>query len=315
MSGNSDGENRTGSDRTTVQTRWEVPEETQAVANQLSEGLDADVIFYNGPIDEPYDHRFIEACANRKKRENVLLVLVTDGGSLDSAFRIASWLQGAYEEFTIYITGRCKSAGTLIAVGADDLIMSEDHGELGPLDIQMKDPEDSSGWRSGLDYSNTLLTLDNQAFHAYEKFRRDILRRDGNAVPREYAMKIASEMSIGFYQQVYGQLDAMSIGQASRALNIASEYGTRLLRYGGNSDRSRLNRLISGYPSHEFAIDYEETTHLFYNVYRPNDPEYELEVALGEYAINPHWPSEQEWDGFTPFRFPSAEPAEDEGEK
>ena len=308
-------ESTTDDDRATVSPRWVVSEEMRSIVNNLSEGLNADVIFYNGPIAEPYDHRLIQAGNGRRRRKNVFLMLVTNGGSLDSAFRITVWLQRAYDYFTIYITGRCKSAGTLIALGANDLVMSAEHGELGPLDIQMKEPGDPDGWHSGLDYSNALLALDNQAFQAYERFREDIIQREGDSVSREYSMKIASDMSTGLYRSTYGQLDPMRIGQARRALNIASDYGSRLLESGGNSDKGRLDRLISDYPSHEFVIDSEEALDLFYNVYMPNDAEYELAAAFSEDAIVPHWPSEPDWDGYIPFEFLSVEPVEDGGER
>lgn len=308
-------ESTTDDDRATVSPRWVVSEEIRSIANNLSEGLNADVIFYNGPIAEPYDHRLIQAGNGRRRRKNVFLMLVTDGGSLDCAFRMTVWLQRAYDYFTVYITGRCKSAGTLIALGANDLVMSAEHGELGPLDIQMKEPGAPDGWHSGLDFSNALLALDNQAFQAYERFREDIIQREGDSVSREYSMKIASDMSTGLYRSAYGQLDAMRIGQARRALNIASDYGSRLLRSGRNSDKGSLDRLISDYPSHEFVIDFEEAIDLFYNVYMPNEAEYELAVAFSEDAIVPHWPGEPDWDGYIPFEFLSVEPVEDEGER
>jgi ClpP class serine protease len=34
------------------------------------------------------------------------------------------------------VSGYCKSAGTLIALGANELAFGE-HGELGPLDVQI----------------------------------------------------------------------------------------------------------------------------------------------------------------------------------
>lgn len=293
--------------------RWRIKEPARQIADLVSRDLGADVIFYNGPIGEPYDRHFIEACAYRNKLENVLLILVTAGGDPDSAFRMASWIQQAYENFTLYVTGRCKSAGTLIAMGAHELVMSLEHGELGPLDVQMPAPEEPDGRRSGLDFSNALLTLDNQAAQAYEKFLENIAGAEDDAVSSEYAMKIASEMSVGLYGRIYGQIDPMHIGQASRAMDIALEYGSRLLEEGNNSDAMRLRELISDYPSHEYVINPKEATRLFDNVYESGDLELALAVSLGEAAIEPHWPGEENWNRFIPFEFLSTEPdAEDD---
>ena len=175
--------------------RWAITEGTRETAEILSDSLDADIIFYNGPLDDPYDWLFIEACAGRFKRENVFLILVTSGGSADSAFRIADWLQKHYKRFTLYVTGRCKSAGTLVAMGAHELIMSPDHGELGPLDVQLSAPEEPSGRRSGLTFSDALSRLDDEAYLTYENFLSRIIENDDGEVSREYAMKIASDMA------------------------------------------------------------------------------------------------------------------------
>ena len=294
---------------------WPIDKVTRAIANEVSKNLDADVIFYNGPIAHPYDYLFIEACAGRYQRANVLLILITSGGSADSAFRMASWLQANYQRFTLYVTGRCKSAGTLIAMGAHDLIVSDDHGELGPLDVQMPAPEEPEGRRSGLAFSNALLRLDFEAFRAYENFLSRIIEEGNETISKEYAMKIASDMAVGLYGQTYGQLDPLHVGRASRAMDIASEYGSRLLNEGKNSDNERLDELISDYPSHEFVIDRIEIERLFDKVYIPDGFLRLLALSLGEDAIAPHQPDPEDWDRFSPFEFLSTEPEDDEAEE
>ena len=296
-------------------TRWPIEKLVRVIADKVSENLDADVIFYNGPIAHPYDYRFIEACAVRYQCANVLLILVTSGGSADSAFRIASWLQANYQRFTLYVTGRCKSAGTLVAMVAHELIVSDEHGESGPLDIQMPAPEEPEGRRSGLTFPNALLRLDFEAFRAYENFLSGITKASDGTVSKEYAMKIASDMAVGLYGQTYGQLDPLHVGRASRAMDIASEYGFRLLEEGKNSDEERIYELISDYPSHEFVINSTEVARLFDNVYVPNGLEPLLPLSLGEYAIAPHQPSSEDWDRFIPFEFLSTEPEDDEVEE
>lgn len=66
----------------------------------------------------------------------MLFMLVTTGGDADAAYRLATTLQNHYETITCYVTGYCKSAGTLVAIGAHSLVMS-DCGELGPVDVQL----------------------------------------------------------------------------------------------------------------------------------------------------------------------------------
>lgn len=283
-------------------------EEALGVVNEISESFDADVIFYNGPLVPPYDHRFIRACAGRVRRDNVILVLVTDGGSADTAFRIAAWLQENYDNFILYVSGQCKSAGTLVAMGAHSLVMSGEYGELGPLDVQMYAPEVPNGRLSGLTFSSALIRLDEEASLAYDVFLSGIMEASGNMSSQEYAMEVAADMVVGLYGQTYAQIDPIQIGEANRAMDIASRYGSRLLEKGQNSDEERLNELISDYPSHEYVIDHVEAARLFDEVLVPQDSEYDLSLHLGEASVMPFWPDEEEMDRFIPFVFLSAEP-------
>ena len=108
----------------------------EQVVSSVAEQLDADVIHYNGPVQRHADTQLIQECITRRRRKNILLLLVTTGGDADPAYRIARCLQTKYERFFLYVSGYCKSAGTLVATGAHELVIS-DHGELGPLDVQM----------------------------------------------------------------------------------------------------------------------------------------------------------------------------------
>jgi membrane-bound ClpP family serine protease len=115
-----------------------VPDKGDAIkqaANQLASAADADVYLYNGETRRPSDEEVLCCCMDRKRRKNAILILVTEGGDPDAAYRIARCFQEHYELFTCIVPGYCKSAGTLITIGAHELVMT-DGGELGPLDIQ-----------------------------------------------------------------------------------------------------------------------------------------------------------------------------------
>jgi membrane-bound ClpP family serine protease len=66
------------------------------VVRAVSDQNDADVIFYNGPIGRPFDQLLIDACISRARRENVVLMLITEGGNPDAAYRIARCLQPTF---------------------------------------------------------------------------------------------------------------------------------------------------------------------------------------------------------------------------
>ncbi|MGL6436316.1 SDH family Clp fold serine proteinase [Aeromonas caviae] len=105
------------------------------VAQEPSEFFDCDVISYYGVIDKVGYINLSEIIEGKilsdTKSKDVILVLVTPGGDPDAGFRIGRALNHHYEKVTILIPDICKSAGTLIAVAANELIIG-DLGELGP---------------------------------------------------------------------------------------------------------------------------------------------------------------------------------------
>src|SRR5262245_34280210 len=85
------------------------------LANKVADAHNADVILYSGEIESPGADRIIKIARGDKRRENVLVILTTRGGSPDAAYRLARCLKRYYKKLILFIYGKCKSAGTLIA--------------------------------------------------------------------------------------------------------------------------------------------------------------------------------------------------------
>ena len=260
--------------------------EIKRLADIVAQALDADVVLYNGPLYPPFDVLFIKECTKRRRRTNLMLLLVTDGGGADPAYRIARYLQNNYSWFSLYVSGYCKSAGTLMATGAHELIMS-DHGELGPLDVQMSKKDELRERQSGLTVMDTLMALQDNAFMAFEGFFLEIKTRSQDAITLRTATQIATEMTTGLFTPLYNQVDPMHVGEARRAMSIASHYGRRLLGEGGNITPEALEAITSEYPSHSFVIDRQEATLLFNQVREPEPTELSLVEELGDRALYP----------------------------
>jgi hypothetical protein len=255
-------------------------DEITQIANKISEELNADILFLNTPIERPNDDTLIEMCLNRKLRKNIFVILITEGGDADAAFRMARILQNTYEKFFIFVSGYCKSAGTLITLGAHELIIS-DYGQLGPLDVQMAKRDELQEYQSGLTVMNALETLQNKAFSAFEKFFLDLKVKSGGVITLKTSTEIASSLTNGLFGPIFNQIDPMHIGEAGRSMSIAIEYGKRLADKTNNIDLNCLYDLIAGYPSHSFVIDRDEASTLFNNVRAPNDLEMNLVEKLG----------------------------------
>src|SRR5438128_1330430 len=97
----------------------------RAAAKKVSTALDADVIIYAGDIETPTDYQLMDKIKTGRSKSNALLLMTTPGGDAESAYRIARCLQRCYSppgKVVLFVDWFCKSAGTLAAIGMDELI-------------------------------------------------------------------------------------------------------------------------------------------------------------------------------------------------
>jgi ATP-dependent protease ClpP protease subunit len=85
-----------------------------AIMRRIVASGDTDILILNAPIESPRDRRLVKLLAARTCRPNLFMILVTNGGDPDVAYRIARCIQNHYERFTVCVSGVCKSAGTLL---------------------------------------------------------------------------------------------------------------------------------------------------------------------------------------------------------
>jgi hypothetical protein len=261
--------------------------ELQKAAHKLADELDADIIFYNGVIEDPWDLTFMDKCHADRQRKNVILILCTYGGDASAAYRIARCLQGSYEKFIVWIAGSCKSAGTLLALGASELVMS-DHAELGPLDVQMGKKDELFETDSGLTVMSAIETVEEKCFELFEDCFLKLKSRSSGQISLRTASEMASKLAIGILSPIVAQIDPMHIGEASRAMEIGRAYGARLADKSKNAFENTVDHLTDHYPSHGFVIDRDEASSLFNKVRKPTDRETELINLLGAGARTPN---------------------------
>lgn len=104
----------------------------------------------------------IEMLHNVPRDSNIDFMLHTGGGDIDAAEKIVSILRTTVGKgrLRVIVPDFAKSAGTLIALAADKIVMS-DSSELGPIDPQFlkKDGEGNARWHSVLNYLQAYETL------------------------------------------------------------------------------------------------------------------------------------------------------------
>jgi len=76
---------------------------------------------------------FIEILRKIGKAKNLDLFLYTRGGATDSVWPLVNLLREHCDKLSVLVPFRCHSAGTLVALGADEVVMTE-AAELSPID-------------------------------------------------------------------------------------------------------------------------------------------------------------------------------------
>lgn len=243
---------------------------------------DTDVFTYCGPIDRR-GYRMLSTAIPQNKKKSALLILCTFGGDPNAGYRIARALIHHYspENFSVLLPAECKSAGTLVCVGAHSLYMC-DRSELGPLDIQVQKQDEIFQQSSGLDIVRGVEHLREDALATFNDYLFDI--NAGSGLSTKIASEIASKLVIGLYEPMFAQVDPVRLGEMSAALQIAHEYGTRLNERSKSLKADALNKLINKYPAHAFVIDRSEAKGLFERVEHPSTEQIELAEFVADVA-------------------------------
>lgn len=258
----------------------------EQLVNSVSEELNAQVHLYSGAIDDDGFGKLLttlQPTTEQPYRNNILLILTTGGGLANAAYRIARTLQSSFDKFHLYVPAYCKSAGTLISLGAHRLIM-EEVAELGPLDVQLIQRDEIGQRKSGMVIRTAFNGLAEETLDTFERIMMGIKAGSQGSVSFETASRIASTMSSSVMAPVYAQINPEDLGNDLRDLNVATQYGRRLIVEAKNCNENTVRSLVSDYPSHDFIIDRQEAKSLFKVV---DEPSHELKLltnALGSLA-------------------------------
>lgn len=115
----------------------------QEIIKRIQSKTEKTLICYTAGIRAPISRDdvigFTEMLHNIKKGTSLDLMLHTPGGDIDTAEKLTSLLHswtGPDNKLRVIVPDFAKSAGTLMALGANKIVMS-DSSELGPIDPQV----------------------------------------------------------------------------------------------------------------------------------------------------------------------------------
>lgn len=220
------------------------------------------------------------------------VIVSSPGGDVESAYLVAREVRRRVQQLTVFVPFRTKSAATLLALAADELVMGS-LGELGPLDAQSdeKQAADFPLSTSRLLPDTALREVEHHAVACYDAAAQRIINQSGMR-PFEAGSKAAEFMGT-LYGPVMARLDPARLAESARGLALGHAYASRLLRRHRpavpEADRQRLlDRLVRGYPAHSFIIDREEAHEMGLPVRSPDPTEArlldQLALALIEFG-------------------------------
>lgn len=238
-----------------------------------------DVVAYAGPVTVDGYERLSDLLESQKRNRDALLILETAGGDPDAAFRIARALGFHYQRVHALIPRYCKSAGTLIALGASALYM-DDRSELGPLDIQVTRGDEIGAMSSGLEQQTAANILLMQYMDAFKACLADL---SDHGLSTKVASEIAANLAAKLIRPLAEQVDPQRLAEMHRAMTVAHAYGQRLAEQSQNIGREALTKVVTCYPSHSFVIDRKEARALFRNVWPVSEPFRSISARYGNW--------------------------------
>jgi len=207
--------------------------------------------------------------------EALSVVLHSGGGDINASYQIIELLRDHCKEMTTIVPLFAKSAATLFLLASDRIVMDE-IAQSGPLDTQITEPEKGSYKRvSALSTFRTLQELQEFSLRTLDLTVKLLLTRATFTI--EEATRHSMDFAVRMTAPLLSQLNTDKVGEYSRALSVAKDYSVRLLRRYRKLDARRglalVEKLIRGYPSHDYIIDYKELRELGFPVDLPGPEE------------------------------------------
>lgn len=216
----------------------------------------------------PILFRHLELIGNK---DNIDLLLYTRGGDMVVPIRIVKIIRNFCRKFSILVPYRAHSAGTLIALGADEIVMTK-LGELTPVDpttehlFNPRDPVDQK----------KVIPISVEDITSYF-----LLAKDKVKVKEDKMAEIYDNLTKHSYLDPK-HLHPLALGNVYRAQRMIRMLSERLLSLHMNTTNKKViekivNEITSDICIHNYPIYRDEAKALGLNVVFPND---ELESVL-----------------------------------
>lgn len=222
---------------------------TQALIAKLQPHLDGVFLSYwTSPSGSVCDHDVMalhEVLRAIGPQRRLTLLVKSDGGSGMSALRLVHLLRRFCRRLTVMAPLNCASAATMLALGADRILM-------GPLSYLTAVDTSLEHDLSPLDHTNNLVPVSNDEVDRVIRLWREKVSRGAGA-------------AVNPYQELYKYVHPLVIGALDRASSLSLQLCREILGYHMRDARKaeRISRqLNSSYPAHQYPITAREARRL-----------------------------------------------------
>jgi hypothetical protein len=179
------------------------------------------------------------------------LFLNTGGGDTEVPWRIVSLVREFCDEFAVLVPHRAASAGTLIAMGADEIVMTP-LGVLGPIDPSRTHP--LLPRREGAEEAEPISVQDMR--HAMQFIRE--------AAGSDREIPYTPEALAQIFAALFDKIHPLAIGAIEQSYALSKLIGTQCLSTHMDPDtegakiKEIVDRLCDEYKSHQYQINRAE---------------------------------------------------------
>jgi len=205
------------------------------------------------------------------KQDKISLMLYTSGGDMLAPFKIVSIIRQYCEQFEVLIPDKAHSAGTLLTLGADKLVMGS-VSQLSPVDPTTSHPFNPK------DTTNKPIGISVEDVNSYFMFLKEQLK----LTEKEYMFR-AMELLVK-------EVHPLALGNIYRGSRMAIKLSERLLGFHLDSDKDKVrikhivDTLSKDIPIHNYPIFRDEAKTLGLDVEIPSkDDEDAMYVLFGLY--------------------------------
>lgn len=190
--------------------------------------------FFGFPIARYIDlddaEKVLYAIRTTPKEQKIDLILHTPGGLVIAALQIARALKAHAGQVTVFVPHYAMSGGTLLALAADEIVMSP-HAVLGPIDPQINGMPAASIIKVAAekplsDVDDQTLILADVGQKAIEQLRRQACELMRTPMTVEAAKDLADKLTSGTWTHDY----PISVGEAKAlGLNVNTDMPEEML--------------------------------------------------------------------------------------